>query len=73
MNAEEKILLLANTVETDPGQINPQKALKDIEEWDSFARISVLAMFTKQFGRELSIDTLNSFVTVNDVLNEMHK
>lgn len=72
MTQEEKITLLEDAIEAKSGSISTDTPLESIEEWDSLAKLSLLAMFYEHFERELPLDLLNSFVTAGDILAEMH-
>ena len=72
MTQKEMITLLEDTIETNAGSLTQETELESIEEWDSLAKLSLLAMFYEHFDRELPVDLLNSFVTVGDILAEMH-
>lgn len=72
MTQEEKIAILEDVIEAESGSIAADTPLESIGEWDSLAKLSLLAMFYERFERELPIDLLNSFVTAGDILAEMH-
>lgn len=73
MSLEQKIELLAATMEIDASSLRLDLPLDSLDEWDSLARISLIGMVSKSFGRNLSVDALKSFKTVQDIVNEMHE
>ena len=72
MTTEEKIELLARTIEAVPGSLKSETVLDDLDYWDSLSKLSVLAMFGTHFDRELDLGVLRAFRTVGDILTEMH-
>jgi acyl carrier protein len=66
---EEKIALIENAIEAE--NLTADTALGDIDTWDSLARLSILIMLDHKFGRNVEAETLASFVTVGDIMNEM--
>lgn len=72
MTQQEKLTLLEDAIEAESGSMSAETSLESIEEWDSLAKLSLLAMFYEHFERELPVDLLNSFVVVGDILAEMH-
>jgi acyl carrier protein len=66
---EKKIELIENTIEAE--NLTADTALEDIDTWDSLARLSILVMFDNTFGKNVEAETLASFVTVGDIMNEM--
>ncbi len=42
--------------------------LDSYEEWDSLSQMSVMAFFNKQFGLKISLDNIETFQTVNDLI-----
>ncbi|MDR1741132.1 MAG: hypothetical protein LBR38_04715 [Synergistaceae bacterium] len=71
MTTNEKLALLADAIEAEPGVLAPDTELASLETWDSMAKLSVLAMFIANFEREITPDAVRGFVTVGDVLAEM--
>ena len=73
MTLEEKLALLTETIEAGPGDLKPGTELETLDYWDSLSKLSVLAMFTTKFNRDLGVDTIRGFKTVDDILQEMHE
>lgn len=71
MKLDEKIGLLARTIEVDACELAPEKKLSGLEEWDSFAMILVISMLDAKFGRKLARSDLEAFATVQDILDKM--
>lgn len=71
MTIEEKITLIAETLDTDQDNIKPDAELKSIEEWDSMGVISTIAMLDRKFGKILSAEQIEELKTVQDIFNLM--
>lgn len=48
---------------------NENDILKDFEEWDSLAKMSIMAFFSTNWGISFSMKDLNNLVTVKDLIN----
>ena len=72
MTLDEKLALLTETIEAEPGELRPEVELSSLDIWDSLAKLSVLAMFISNFEREVEADKVRAFATVGDILAEMH-
>ena len=69
MTIEEKIELLEELMDVEPGTLTVETVLDDIEEWDSLSKLSLIAEAKKGFGLALQAETLNAFTTVKDICN----
>lgn len=43
--------------------------LKDIEEWDSLANISIIALYDHLFNKLVKTEQIRNCITVNDLIN----
>ena len=73
MTPDEKLKLLTETIEAEPGELKPETELASLNIWDSLAKLSVLAMFISSFEREIEVEKVRGFNTVGDILAEMHE
>ena len=71
MNIEEKIVLLAKTLQLDRKHLNPDTKLDSLEEWDSLGIMAVIAMLDKQFDIRLKGDEIASLHNIGDILRHM--
>jgi len=71
MKSEDKLTLIAKAIQIDTADINPQTELKSIEEWDSLAKISTIAMLDKEFNKILNADQIKQLKTIQDILDYM--
>ncbi|MDY9920625.1 MAG: acyl carrier protein [Synergistota bacterium] len=73
MNMEEKIILLAKTLQLDRKHLNPDTKLDSLEEWDSLGIMAVIAMLDKKFDIRLKGNELALLQTSNDILKHMEE
>lgn len=66
-----KIKLLEEMLEMDEGDLKKDMLLTDIENWDSMAKISLIALMDETFNKKLTGIQIKEFNTVADILNEM--
>lgn len=71
MTNEEKIALLEDMLELDNGSLKPEMELKEIAEYDSMAKLSLIVMMDEECGKKLTGEDIQSFNTVQDILNFM--
>ena len=72
MSEKEKLNLLEDTLELDEGTLQMDMSLKDVDEYDSMAKLSIIVMMEDEFGVKLSGDDVKAFVTVGDIINKMN-
>ena len=70
MTDNEKLDIFKNALSIED-DIDCDTCLKDIDIWDSMARLSLIVMFKDEFGRKLTFDEVNKFLYVSDVLAAM--
>lgn len=71
MKLEEKLKLIAETLDAELSAIKPDSALKSIEEWDSMGTIALITMFDRKFSKILSAEQLAELRTIQDILSLM--
>lgn len=71
MTYEEKISLLEEVFEQDPGSLAPASAL-DTLNWDSMAMLTVIALVKEHFDKKLDGPQIKAFKTVGDILDFMN-
>ncbi|WP_303322705.1 acyl carrier protein [Cloacibacillus evryensis] len=71
MTQEEKLILIAETLDTEPNNLKPDVELKSLDEWDSMGVISTIAMLDRKFGKILSAEQIEELKTVQDILSLM--
>ena len=71
MTIDEKLNLIAETLDADRKNINPLTILKTLEEWDSMGTISIIAMLDRKFGKVLTAEQIEGLNTVQDIIDRM--
>ena len=73
MTNEEKIAMLEDMLELDGGSLKPEMELKDIAEYDSMAKLSLIVLFDEECDKKLTGEEIRTFKTVGDILAAMDK
>jgi acyl carrier protein len=73
MTEREKLALLEDMLELDEGDLTMDKALDDIDEYDSMAKLSLIVLMEDEFGVKLTGDVIKGFETVGDIVALMNK
>ncbi len=73
MTDREKLALLEDMMELDEGDLTLDRALDDIDEYDSMAKLSLIVLMEDEFGIKLTGDTIKGFETVGDIVAMMNK
>ena len=71
MTLEEKLTLIAETLDADKANIKPEVELKTLDEWDSMGVISTIAMLDKKYNKVLNADQIDQLKTVQDIIDLM--
>lgn len=71
MLEKEKINLLEEMLELDEGTLNDQMSLDEVENWDSMAAITLIALIDEKFGKQLTGAQIKKFDKVKDILDYM--
>ena len=72
MTEREKLAMLEDMLELDEGDLTMDKALEDIDEYDSMAKLSLIVMMEDEFGVKLTGDVIRGFETVGDIVALMN-
>ncbi len=68
MSNEEKLELLADMLEVEAEDLSAEMQLEDIDEWDSFARLSFMSLVDENFGKLITSADIKGLKTVADLL-----
>ena len=71
MTDKEKLGKLEETFELEAGTLKPTDVLEKLSCWDSMAALSLIVLMSDDFNKKLTSAVLNTFVTVQDILNYM--
>ncbi len=71
MTKQDFLNEFTEALELDEGDIDFSTPLSEVENYDSFAIISVIALIHKNFGVQLSGDDLQNIVSVNSLIEKI--
>jgi len=71
MTVKEKLNILEELLSIEKDTLDENRLLEDMEEWDSMAVISLIAMFDSVFGKEIKTEEIKQFRTVKDIIDKM--
>lgn len=66
---KEMLEMLEEIMDLEEGTLESTTVLEDLEEWDSLSALSLMAEAKKNYSKKLSVDDINGFVTVQDIIN----
>lgn len=72
MDQKEKMALIEEALDTEEGALAPDTVLADIDEWDSIAALSLIAMLDEQFDKTITGAEIKAMRTVADILAHMN-
>lgn len=73
MTDEKKLELLEDMLELDSGTLEPETVLEDLDEWDSVAVISFIALVDDEFDKVIKGTSVREQKTVADLMTLMTK
>ena len=73
MTEREKLAMLEDMLELDEGDLTIDRALDDVDEYDSMAKLSLIVLMEDEFGVKLTGDDIKGFETVGDIVKLMNK
>lgn len=73
MTDAKKIEMLEEMMELEAGTLTPETVLNDIEEWDSIALISFIALMDDEFDKVVKGSVVKEQKTVADLMALMEK
>lgn len=71
MMEKERIEMLEEMMELEGGTLTPETVLADLEEWDSIAVISFIALMDEEFNKQIRGSQIKEFKIVADALAVM--
>ncbi len=71
MEKIKKLALLEEVMELNEGFLTPEMKLGEIDEYDSMVKLSLIVLMNDEFGKKITVKEINSFVTVQDILDFM--
>ncbi|MFQ8602044.1 MAG: acyl carrier protein [Anaerovoracaceae bacterium] len=73
MTNERKIELISEVLEVEIEDLTPETKLSDLDEWDSIALISFLAMMDDEFDRIIKGSIVKEQKTIADLMALMEE
>lgn len=70
MEREELIESIEEILMLEEGELDLEQNLTDYEDWDSMSYLALIALFDKRLSKKLDIETIKSFKTPNDIINQ---
>ncbi len=71
MSKQEKIQLLEEIMDLDPGILHVNDTLADYEEWDSLSALTFISEMDERFGKKITGEEIKAFITVEDAIAVM--
>lgn len=71
MTNKEKMNLLEELLDIEKDTLSEETLLEELDEWDSMAVITVIAMFDDEFGKILTARQVKAFGSIKDIIDEM--
>lgn len=73
MTNGKKLELLEDMLELDAGTLKPEMVLEDLDEWDSIAVISFIALVDDEFDKVIKGGIVKQQKTVEDLMSLMEE
>lgn len=67
MDIRDKLAAIEEMMDLDEGTLMEDTVLKELDEWDSITRLSLMIYFEEEQGKKISGDQIKTFVTVKDI------
>ena len=75
MDTKNFIELFADAIDTEASALSVDTVFREIDEWDSLAYLSVIAMLDEEYGVQIENAEFKTLITINDIVSyiESHK
>ena len=71
MTNQEKVELMEEIMDMEPGTLHLEDVLAEFEEWDSLAALTYITTLDEKFHKSVEGSQIKAFVTVEDAVNFM--
>lgn len=71
MDYKKELAILEDVLDMESGTLMPETKLKDLNEWNSIAALSIIIMLDEKYGREITGEQVRTLVSVRDILTYM--
>jgi acyl carrier protein len=68
MTKQDLITEIEDILQVDEGSLNEATVLASLEDWDSLAFISIIALFDKKLSQKVPLDELKQCQSVGDII-----
>lgn len=68
MTDQELIEQIAEALEVEVSDINPDTELESLAEYDSMAKLSVIVLIDEEFDKKLTGEQMQEFKTIGDIM-----
>ena len=68
MTEQKKLELLAEVFDCEAEELSAEKTLEELDVMNSMSALSLIVMMDDEFGKELTRNQINTFVTIGDIL-----
>lgn len=73
MQEQEKLALIADMMELEAEKLSKDTELKSLDEWDSLAVLSFVAMMDEEFGKNINGCQVRGCKTIADLMAMMDR
>lgn len=73
MSNEKKIEMLAEILDLEVEELSPETKLSSLDEWDSIAILSFIAMMDEEFGKAIKGAEIKKFNIIQDAMDIMEE
>lgn len=71
MLQQERLNLLEEIMDVEPGSLHLEDVLADFEEWDSLSILTYITTLNEKFERTVDGKQVKAFITVEDAIRLM--
>ncbi len=71
MTLKEKLNMLEELLDIDRDSLEGEEELAEISQWDSMARIGLIALVDEVYGKVLEPDIVKEFKSIKDIIDIM--
>lgn len=68
MSEKERIELLEEIMDLEPGTLHVNDTLSDYDEWDSLTALTFISEMDERFGKKVTGDQIKALVSVADAI-----